>query len=170
MKRKTKLITLIFLFILQKSLAVISNDLILDNLDEEYFYNVTNEIANSGTTNSKLSLTALVIKEISEGVIGSIKIYKKSKEKYHPLGSEISKDICLLLTTEKMFIPGLRRYGNFPTKCPIQPDLYTVKEYIVPVKDFPPVIPNGDYKFEFQMTLNDHSLIVGTWYGRVQPK
>lgn len=59
------------------------------------------------------------------------------------MGKPIQCNVCDFITKDKLFFPSLQRHSNFPKKCPVTPQDYYLKNYIVPTDKLPPVLPTG---------------------------
>lgn len=147
---------------------IISDSIIINEVDSEYIADVKVVINKPGTTNYSINIYATLIKEIPAATGGLVSILKKTGDKYIAAGIKLQKNVCELIKTEKMFYPSIVAQGTFPAKCPILSRKYQVENYKVPVDNFPPMMPTGDWKLIFELKLKDKILVDGFWLGHVK--
>lgn len=154
----------------QATLEILTDDFIMETFNKDYMEDVNIFVKNRGKSNSEFSVNVTSTKDLppkTKGVLGFQKLNQKENT-YENVGSLIKGDICELLVNEKMIYPGLLRQSNFPKKCPVKAQFYHVDSYKVPIKDFPPLMPKGQWKLNLHMFFDDVTLFKGYWIGKVK--
>lgn len=94
------------------------------------------------------------------------KLNRKGQYEETPL--TIKKNYCAYMKMDKAIYPILVRKGNFPTRCPVKPGKYVIRNFTVTPKDLPISVPLGAYRLTFAYNLNGR-LVKTVWKGRSIP-
>lgn len=149
-----------------------STRIIHDSLDIEGnnvadFLILKTDIFNAGTPDACINVEAKILKELPLDVFLILRVEKLNKNKgvYEPTPFGIEKNYCRYMDMDKLVYPLLLKKGNFPSKCPVLPGLYYIRNYTVNPEDLPISVPLGSYKLTFAYRYQDKA-VTAIWKGR----
>lgn len=142
-------------------------DQITNTFSDVYYDNVSVFVNNAGTPNSYISGFFKQKVQLPRDAVIELNLQRLVGTEYKTLGNPIVSSLCDYIEQNKIFYSGFLKTSNLPRRCPVASKEYYIKEYRVPIKDLPPVLPNGNWKVTSQLTSKNITILIMTWYGRL---
>ncbi|XP_014611661.1 PREDICTED: uncharacterized protein LOC106790916 [Polistes canadensis] len=157
------LLLLIGLCTLRSGLAQSDLQIIIDSIDlqadEEYFQNCKIDACDNDEMLPRIKFKCDILKEIPMETILKCDLYGMvNGEPTEPTGIEIEMTTCQM-TNDTSFIGPVLQMLKIPMECPIKPIFLDVDCFTMPTDNFPDFFPSGDYKFFFNLNINDVNLL-----------
>lgn len=133
----------------------------------EYYSDIMFNIINPGKPNLMINVDGFAVKELPPKTKIRIKVLKQEKSENITIGNALEHDICTFIKNDKLFYPRFLQYSNFPKSCPIPLQKYTMTNYTISAKDFPPILPAGKILLVFELINNNSVLFKIYIYARI---
>lgn len=103
-------------------------------------------IENAGTLDSTIRVNFTIMKTLPEDSIIEVSFLKIESNENITFGNVIRHNLCDFVKNDRLFYVGIKKAGNMPSRCPLLPNYYYLKNYKI---DLPPILlPTGDFAFK----------------------
>lgn len=95
-------------------------------------------------------------------------IQLRNDGRYVQVGKPIESSVCNMIDNDKVFYPSIFANSNFVKKCPVKIGKYYLKNFILPVDVFPPILIEAKGKSKVEFMLGKRQIIMFVAHGRVE--
>lgn len=148
--------------------ASVITDQVTVKFNDAYYDNVSVFVNNAGTPHASISGFFKQKAQMPRDAVVELNLQRLEGTEYKTIGNPIVSSLCDYIEQNKIFYAGFLKASNFPRRCPVAMKEYYIKEYRVPLKDLPPVLPSGNWKVTSLLTSKNITIIITNWYGRLK--
>ncbi|OJI88411.1 hypothetical protein ASPTUDRAFT_35397 [Aspergillus tubingensis CBS 134.48] len=100
----------------------------------------------------KINCQITIDKPLNDTCTASLQGYNRNRNgDWQPILNQTQQPLCEFMDKYSAVIADLSKYGNFPTKCPIQPRKVEIRGYYPDDCLLPENIPEGRLKFDLNI-------------------